>query len=107
MVYVTPYNLQHSADKIALMHAIETRESQVPPLEPVGGEWSASRAARFAPVTHSVGGFGEKNLLLQIGMEPVLPFRLPSSLISTLTTITAEVRNTRVCSSTSPYVCAV
>ena len=38
------------------------------------------------PVTHSVGGFGEKkNLLLQIGMEPVFPFRLPSGLNSTLT----------------------
>jgi len=53
------YTLQHSADKSALMHAIETRESHVPPLGPVGSEWSASRAARFTPVAHSVGGFAE------------------------------------------------
>jgi len=68
------------------MHAIETWESQVPPLGPVGDEWSASCAPRFTLVTHSVGGFGEKkNLLLQIGMEPVFSFRLPFSLISTVT----------------------
>jgi hypothetical protein len=53
------YTLQHSAVKSALMHPIETWESQVPPLGIVGGEWPASRAAHFTPFTLSVGGFGE------------------------------------------------
>ena len=35
------------------MHAIETWESQVPTLGPVGGEWSASHATRFARYTFS------------------------------------------------------